>query len=200
MQKIEAAERQPKEELDEEKLVNEVRPLIEDGGKLLSETNGIIRSLDPDGRLASNAKQKASTREASPEEYHLADVLKELTGSVNQTIEGAKSKLEGMPKAKKKLNPLWGLLASPLGQILGAVGLLLAGVLGLVGKLVSWRPSWNLAVYLQGVSSAGSGSADSPTDSPTPSVSRVFSGSLALAGILVAVVVVAEEVCSRASD
>lgn len=42
-----------------------------------------------------------------------------------------------MPHAKKQLNPLWGLLAEPLGQILAAVGLLLSGVLGLVGKLVS---------------------------------------------------------------
>ena len=100
--------------------------MIEDGGKLLSETNGIIRSLDPDGRLAQNAKQKAASHEATPEEYHLADTLK-----------GAKSKLEGMPHAKKKLSPLWGLLTSPLGQILAAVGLLLAGVLNLVGKLVS---------------------------------------------------------------
>ena len=60
-----------------------------------------------------------------------------------------------MPHAKKELNPLWALLTGvslipeiygeactdpnvePLGQILAAVGLLLAGVLGLVGKLVS---------------------------------------------------------------
>jgi hypothetical protein len=42
-----------------------------------------------------------------------------------------------MPHAKKELNPLWGLLAEPLFQIIAAVGLLLNGVLGLVGKLVS---------------------------------------------------------------
>ena len=42
-----------------------------------------------------------------------------------------------MPHAKKELNPLWGLLSEPLFQILAAVGLLLSGVLGLVGKLVS---------------------------------------------------------------
>lgn len=72
---------------------------------------------------------------------------------MTQTIEGAKKKVAGMPHAKKELNPLWGLLAGaynllhscvpyanlcaePLGQILAAVGLLLSGVLGLVGKLV----------------------------------------------------------------
>lgn len=137
LQKIEAAERTPKGELDEDKLVNEVRPLLEEGGRLLSEANGIIRSLDPDGRLQREAKQRAASHEGTPEEYHLADVLKDLTGSVNSTIEEGKKKLESMPKAKKKLNPLWGLLSNPLAQILGAVGLLLAGVLGLVGKLVS---------------------------------------------------------------
>ena len=42
-----------------------------------------------------------------------------------------------MPHAKKELNPLLGLLSEPLFQILAAVGLLLNGVLGLVGKLLS---------------------------------------------------------------
>lgn len=56
---------------------------------------------------------------------------------MTSTIDEAKRKIEGMPHAKKKLNPLWGLLAEPLGQILAAVGLLLSGVLGLVGNLVS---------------------------------------------------------------
>jgi len=134
---IEAAERQPKEELDEQKLVDTVKPLIEEGGQILQEANGVIRGLDPDGRISANAKYKSASREATPQESHLAEVLKELTESVTQTIEKAKKKIAGMPHAKKQLNPLWGLLAEPLGQILAAVGLLLAGVLGLVGKLLS---------------------------------------------------------------
>jgi hypothetical protein len=136
-QKIEAAERQPKEELDEEQLVREVKPLIEEGGKILTEANGVIRGLDPDGRIQANAKHKSATREASPEEFHLAELLKELTGSVTKTIEDAKKKLEGMPHAEKELNPLWGLLNEPLFQIIAAVGLLLTGVLGILGRLVS---------------------------------------------------------------
>lgn len=134
---IDTAERQPKEELDEQKLVDTVKPLIEQGGQILQEANGVIRGLDPDGRIAANAKHKTAAREASPEEYRLADLLKELTGSVTQTIDNAKKKIAGMPHAKKELNPLWGLLAEPLGQILAAVGLLLSGVLGLVGNLLS---------------------------------------------------------------
>lgn len=42
-----------------------------------------------------------------------------------------------MPHAKKELNPLWGLLGEPLFQIIAAVGLLLTGVLGIVGRLLS---------------------------------------------------------------
>ncbi len=118
--------------------MREVRPLIEEGGKILQEANGIIRGLDPDGRIQANAKHRTATHEATPEEYHLADILKELTGTVTTTIDNAKKKIEDMPHAKKELSPLWGLLSEPLFQILAAVGLLLNGVLGLVGRLVSF--------------------------------------------------------------
>lgn len=116
--------------------MKQVKPLIEEGGQILNECNGIIRALDPDGRIQANAKHKTATREATPEEFRLADVLKELTGTVTKTIEDAKKMIEDMPHAKKELNPLWGLLTEPLFQILAAVGLLLTGVLGLVGRLV----------------------------------------------------------------
>ncbi|KAG9243280.1 hypothetical protein BJ878DRAFT_511586 [Calycina marina] len=134
---IDEANAKPKEELDEQKLVDTVKPLLEQGGAVLQECNGAIRAMDPDGRIQANAKHKSAAKEASPEEYHLADLLKELTTNVQGTIDSAKKKIAGLPHAKKELNPLWGLLAEPLGQILAAVGLLLAGVLGLVGKLLS---------------------------------------------------------------
>jgi len=136
-EKIDKAERTPEDERDEEALVREVRPLIEEGGRILTEAKGIIKGLDPDGRIAANAKHKTAAREATPEEYHLAEVLKDLTGDVTQCIENAKKKLEEMPHAKKELNPLWGLLNEPLFQILAAVGLLLSGVLNLVGRLLN---------------------------------------------------------------
>ncbi|KAG8353102.1 hypothetical protein FVEN_g8778 [Fusarium venenatum] len=134
--KISAAEAQKPEDRDEEELVRQVKPLIEDGGKLLTECNGIIRGLDPDGRIGRNAKQKTAAGEATPEEAHLANVLKELSTEIQTCIDEGKRKLEGMPHAKKEINPLWGLLAEPLFQIVAAVGLLLSGVLGLVGKLL----------------------------------------------------------------
>ncbi|QIW96208.1 hypothetical protein AMS68_001726 [Peltaster fructicola] len=134
---MEAADRTPKDELDEEDLVNKVKPLIEEGGRILQECNGSLRGLDPDGHIAAQAKGRAGSNEATPEEYRLAETLKELTTTVVTTIDSAKKKLNDMPHAKKKLNPLWGLLTQPLFQILAAVGLLLAGVLGLVGQLLN---------------------------------------------------------------
>ncbi|KEQ65287.1 uncharacterized protein M437DRAFT_42271 [Aureobasidium melanogenum CBS 110374] len=134
---IEAADRTPREELDEEDLVNKVKPLIEEGGRILQECNGSLRGLDPDGHIAAQAKGRAGTKEATPEEYRLADTLKELTETVVTTIDNAKKRISDMPHAKKKLNPLWGLMTQPLFQILAAVGLLLTGVLGLVGQLLN---------------------------------------------------------------
>lgn len=133
---LEKAERTPKDELDEEKLVQAVKPLLEEGGRILQECNGSIRALDPDGRIAATAKARAASRDATPEEYHLADMLKELTETVVTTIDNGRKRIADMPHAKKKLNPLWGLLSEPLFQIIAAVGLLLSGVLGLVGRLL----------------------------------------------------------------
>jgi len=134
---MDKADRTPKDELDEEELVNNVKPLIEEAGRHLQECNGSLRGLDPDGKIAAQAKGRQGTGEATPEEHALAESLKELTTTVVTTIDDAKKKLNDMPHAKKKLNPLWGLMTQPLFQILAAVGLLLAGVLGLVGQLLN---------------------------------------------------------------
>ena len=56
---------------------------------------------------------------------------------VGGTIDWAKNKINGLTKAKRELGPLLDALSQPLTQIVGGVGLLLAGVLNLVGKLVS---------------------------------------------------------------
>jgi hypothetical protein len=133
---IDSALAQKEEDRDEQKLVDAVKPLLEQGGAILQECNGAIRALDPDGRIQANAKHGPESREASPEERRLADLLKELTVNVTTTLDQAKKKIAGMPHAKKELNPLWALLAEPLGQIVAAVGLLLSGVLGLVGRIL----------------------------------------------------------------
>ncbi|CAO3665116.1 unnamed protein product [Umbelopsis vinacea] len=134
---IETEERKPEKERDEEKLVNSVRPLIEEGSNILGETNGAIRGLDPTGKIAKTAQAKSAERKASPEEYRLAELLSTLTGEVTKTIENAKKKIASMPHAEEELSPLWYLLQNPLLQILAAVGLLLSGVLGLLGNLLN---------------------------------------------------------------
>ena len=63
---------------------------------------------------------------------------------VGGTIEWAKNKLDSLPKAKRELGPLLDALGQPLTQIVGGVGLLLAGVLNLVSRLVC--RTFNLSV------------------------------------------------------
>ncbi|KAN0084958.1 hypothetical protein V8E54_001425 [Elaphomyces granulatus] len=132
----EKADRTPADELDEEKLVQDVTPLLHQGRTILSETDGAIRALDPDGRIAATAKARAASHEATPEEYRLADLLKELTQTVVKTIDDGRKRIADMPHAKKQLDPLWSLLSEPLFQIVAAVGLLLSGVLGLLSRLL----------------------------------------------------------------
>ncbi|OJJ31685.1 hypothetical protein ASPWEDRAFT_118977 [Aspergillus wentii DTO 134E9] len=133
---LDAADRKPKEELDEEQLVQVVKPLIEEAGQMLQECKGALRALDPDGQVAALAKARSASQEATPEEYRLAELLKELTQNIVTTIENGRKRLAGMPHAKKKINPLWALLSEPLFQIIAAVGLLLSGVLGIVSRLL----------------------------------------------------------------
>jgi hypothetical protein len=124
----------PQEELNEEKLVRSVKPLIEDAGNMLQECKGTIKALDPDGYIAASAKAHSASQEATQEEYQIADILKQLTRTVTTTIDNGRQKIADMSHAKKKLNPLWTLLSEPLFQIIAAVGLLLSGVLGLVNN------------------------------------------------------------------
>jgi hypothetical protein len=134
---LERADRTSREELDEEKLVQVVKPLIEDAGNMLLECKSTIRALDPDGSIAASAKAHSASHEATPEEYQLAELMKQLTQIVTTTIDNGRHRIADMPHAKKKLNPLWTLLSEPLFQIIAAVGLLLSGVLGLVNNLLS---------------------------------------------------------------
>ncbi|KAJ3520403.1 hypothetical protein NMY22_g12775 [Coprinellus aureogranulatus] len=136
-QKIEHFEGQKPEDRSEEQLVKEVRPLLEQAEKILHETNGAIRGADPDKRLTNQAKRNMADHKASPQEQRLAEALKIMIEEVQGTIEWAKGKLDSYPKAKKDLGPLLDALGQPLTQIVGGVGLLLAGVLNLVGNLLS---------------------------------------------------------------
>jgi hypothetical protein len=49
--------------------------------------NSAVRALDPDGRIQREAKQHSASREATPEEHHLVEQVKEMTRSVMQTVD-----------------------------------------------------------------------------------------------------------------
>lgn len=124
------------ENLDEEALVKAVKPLIEEATNVLRETQGAIKALDPEGKIAHNATRKSQDHDASKEEQRLAEALGKLTGDVTAGIEDARDKIKDMPKAKKDLGPLLSMLSEPLFQIVSGVGLLLNGVLSLLGNIL----------------------------------------------------------------
>ncbi|KAI5803078.1 hypothetical protein EDC01DRAFT_645719 [Geopyxis carbonaria] len=124
------------DKLDEDALVKQVKPLIEEATNILRETQGAIKALDPEGTIANNASRKSADHEASKEEQHLAEALGTLTGDVTKTIEEARDKIKDMPNAKKNLGPLLDMLSDPLFQIVSGVGLLLNGVLSLLGNIL----------------------------------------------------------------
>lgn len=74
--------------------------MIEEGSRVLTECNGAIRGMDPDGRIQANAKHKSASREASPEEHHLAEQLKEVCSTRNllRIETDNDSSLDGSPR------------------------------------------------------------------------------------------------------
>jgi len=128
---------QKEEDRNEDELIKAVKPLIEQSEKILYEANGAVKGADPDSRLANRAQRHADDHKATPEEQRLAAALKVMIEEVGGTIDWAKNKINSLTKAKTELGPLLDALGQPLTQIVGGVGLLLAGVLNLVGKLLS---------------------------------------------------------------
>ncbi|KII90247.1 hypothetical protein PLICRDRAFT_40449 [Plicaturopsis crispa FD-325 SS-3] len=148
---IETEDAKPEDDRDEEGLIKSVRPLLEEATTLLSETQGAIKGADPDGKIAEQAKRNHGDHKATPEEQRLAESLKKLTEEVVTTIEWAKDKLAGMPKAGKDLGPLFDAFSQPLFQIVAGVGVLLNGVLQLLGNLLD---GIGLGGIFQGILSA----------------------------------------------
>ena len=105
--------------------------------QVLYETNGAIKGADPDNRLTNRAQRHVDDHKASPEEQRLAEALKVMITEVGGTIDWAKNKINSFPKAKRELGPLLDALGQPLTQIVAGVGMLLAGVLNLVSRLLS---------------------------------------------------------------
>jgi hypothetical protein len=64
------------EDRDENELVKQVKPLLEQAEKILNETQGMVKGADPDNRLANKAKRNLADHRATPEEQRLAEALK----------------------------------------------------------------------------------------------------------------------------
>jgi hypothetical protein len=64
------------DERDENELVEQVKPLLEQAEKILNETNGAVKGADPDNKLANKAKRNMADHKATPEEQRLAEALK----------------------------------------------------------------------------------------------------------------------------
>lgn len=64
------------DERDEDELVRQVKPLLEQAEKILNETQGSVRGADPDKRLSNKATRHAADHKATPEEQRLAQAIK----------------------------------------------------------------------------------------------------------------------------
>ncbi|KXN88561.1 hypothetical protein AN958_07127 [Leucoagaricus sp. SymC.cos] len=120
---IENMEAQREEDRDEDELVKQVKPLLEQVEKVLHETSGAIHGADPDNRLTNRAKRNMQDHVATPSEQRLAEALKVLVESVQGTVGWAKDELKAFHKVKKDLGPLLDALGrkpliNPLREIL----------------------------------------------------------------------------------
>ncbi|KIK62313.1 hypothetical protein GYMLUDRAFT_58473 [Collybiopsis luxurians FD-317 M1] len=133
---IETASAQDQADQNQDELTNKVKPLLQQAEKILNETHGMIKGADPDNKISSKARSNQKAFQATPEEQRLAEALKVMIEEVGGIIDWARDKIDNLPKAKKDLGPLLDALSQPLTQIVGGVGMLLAGVLNLVGNLL----------------------------------------------------------------
>ncbi|KAJ3806253.1 hypothetical protein EV368DRAFT_76601 [Lentinula lateritia] len=134
---IEDMEARPDDNKNEDELVQQVKPLLQQAEKIMNECQGMMKGADPDNKISDKAKRHQQTHKATPEEQRLAEALKVMIEEVRGTIEWARNKLDSFPKAKRDLGPLLDALGRPLTQIVSGVAILLAGILNLVNNLLS---------------------------------------------------------------
>jgi len=74
------------DKLNEEELVRNVKPLIEQATQILNEIYGGIKALDPTGKISRGAENKSKGHTATPQEYYLAEKLTEVVVSQRSLI------------------------------------------------------------------------------------------------------------------
>lgn len=68
------------EDRNEDELVSQVKPLLQQAEKIMNETQGLIKGADPDNKISNKAKQHQQAHKATPEEQRLAEALKVVSG------------------------------------------------------------------------------------------------------------------------
>ncbi|KAL4811975.1 hypothetical protein BDW67DRAFT_189105 [Aspergillus spinulosporus] len=143
---IEEANLKPRNRLAAEELVEDIRSPIISAGNILQDCNNSLRSLDPDGQIASTMKSHGhpcTIPDAMTSEYRLASHLIDLAQTVIDTITAGRHRLSVMSKemafARRKINPLWTLLSNRLFDIVAAVGLLHTGFIWVLSSMLN-RP------------------------------------------------------------
>jgi len=69
-------EAKKEEDRDEDELIKQVKPLLEQADKTLNETKGAVNGADPEKRLTNRAKRNMQDHVATPSEQRLAEALK----------------------------------------------------------------------------------------------------------------------------
>ncbi|KAF8824125.1 hypothetical protein HHX47_DHR9000471 [Lentinula edodes] len=110
------------EDRNEGKLVQQVKPLLQQAEQIMNKIQGMIKGADLENKIFQQAQNDQKAHRANPEEQRLAEASKVMIEEVGGTIAWARNKLDAFPKAKKDL---------------AGVGMLLIGVLNLLGSLLS---------------------------------------------------------------
>ncbi|KAL4960534.1 DUF3659 domain-containing protein [Aspergillus stella-maris] len=133
--RLDETDRTPKDQLDEKKAVQDVKPLIEKAGDALQDCKGALTAIGPNNHMAETMVTDIPQM-ASDAEHELAELLQELAEVVMDTITNGRYLVANMSQIKKGINPQWPLMSEPLFQILSTVGLLLNGLYGLFTRMV----------------------------------------------------------------
>jgi hypothetical protein len=64
------------EDRNEDELVQQVKPLLQQAEQIMNETYGMMKGADPDNKISNRAQNHQKAHKATPEEQRLAEALK----------------------------------------------------------------------------------------------------------------------------
>ncbi|KAL4862326.1 hypothetical protein BDV12DRAFT_207313 [Aspergillus spectabilis] len=132
---IENAGKVPQDGVNEDQLVNDMTPLIEEAGKVLQECKAALETIDPEGHLVAMIEARGASQKVTLG-YQLADLLQQLTPTVLDVMKSRRRLLAVIPHAQGQASRLCSMLSEILFQIVTAVGLLVCKLIGLYSKFL----------------------------------------------------------------